>query len=313
MALAADPGLDRPVACGNIAGTVFLEAHMPGVTQLGYLGISVKDLDGWRGYATGMLGLEDVGTNGAGTLLLGMDSHHNRFQLTEDGRDDIGYIGWQTDSPAELAAIAGRLDGASVASRSGTLEECEKRHVSEMIVFEDPNGHRNEVFIDPETTGRKSTRFHAEEQGLGHLVLFVNNLDETMNFYTSLLGFRVSDYVAGRTKLGFLHCNPRHHSIAFGEFPPAKQRIHHFMLQTQEIDPVGRAYDQANAGAAPLVTTLGRHSNDEMVSFYMRNPSGFAVEYGWGAREIDDSCWQVMEYNDGGTLWGHKPVPRTQM
>jgi hypothetical protein len=40
----------------------------------------------------------------------------------------------------------------------------------------------------------------------------------------------------------------------------------------------------------------------------MRNPSGFAVEYGWGAREIDDSCWQVMEYDDGGSLWGHKPV-----
>ena len=27
-------------------------------------------------------------------------------------------------------------------------------------------------------------------------------------------------------------------------------------------------------------STLGRHSNDQMVSFYMSTPSGFEVEYG---------------------------------
>lgn len=281
---------------------------MAGVTQLGYLGISVKELDTWRDYATSMLGLEEAGSNGRGSLLLGMDGHHHRFELSEDGRDDIGFIGWETDSSEELTAISQKLDAAGVAVRPGSTEEREKRRVAEMIVFEDPNGHRNEVFVGPELAKRVDGRFHADDLGLGHLVLFVNNLDETMRFYIDNLGFKVSDYVNGpRNKLGFLHCNPRHHSIAFGEYPQAKQRIHHFMLQTKEIDPVGLAYDHANAGAVPLVTTLGRHSNDEMVSFYMRNPSGFAVEYGWGAREIDDSCWQVMEYNDG-SLWGHKPV-----
>lgn len=283
---------------------------MAGVTQLGYLGISVKDLESWRGYATGMLGLEEAGDAGKGSLLLGMDGYHHRFQLSEGGADDIGFVGWQVDSADDLAAIATRLEAAGIGVTQGTVEETEKRHVRELISFADPDGHRNEVFIGPEKAARtRESRFVADDLGLGHLVLFVHDLDRTMNFYTSLLGFRVSDYVNNaHFKLGFLHCNPRHHSIAFGQFPAAKQKIHHFMLQTREIDPVGRAFDEANSGVAPLVTTLGRHSNDEMVSFYMRNPSGFAVEYGWGAREIDDACWEVMEYNDGGSLWGHKPV-----
>jgi 3,4-dihydroxy-9,10-secoandrosta-1,3,5(10)-triene-9,17-dione 4,5-dioxygenase len=146
--------------------------------------------------------------------------------------------------------------------------------------------------------------------GMGHAVFFVDDLDATMAFYTTLLGFRISDYVTmGRTRLGFLHCNPRHHSLAFLHAPGGRKRAHHFMMQLQDINTMGRTYDVVEAGAAPLLTTLGQHSNDQMVSFYMRNPSGFGVEYGWGGLEIDDACWQVQTL-EGGSTWGHKPAPR---
>jgi len=42
-----------------------------------------------------------------------------------------------------------------------------------------------------------------------------------------------------------------------------------------------------------------------MVSFYLRTPSGFNVEYGWGAREVDDSTWQVQVHT-AGSIWGHQ-------
>jgi hypothetical protein len=82
------------------------------------------------------------------------------------------------------------------------------------------------------------------------------------------------------------------------------------MLQLDSIDTVGRAYDKVVDGAAPLLVTMGRHPNDEMVSFYVANPSQFGIEYGWGARTVDDSCWEVMEYDHTST-WGHKS-PQTQ-
>jgi len=50
-------------------------------------------------------------------------------------------------------------------------------------------------------------------------------------------------------------------------------------------------------------------TNDHMMSFYMRTPSGFDIEYGWGGREVDDSIWQV-QYHTSGSMWGHRPLTR---
>ena len=288
---------------------------MVGVTQLGYLGIGVRDLGEWGNYATNVLGLEVAASSSEGALLR-MDGHHHRFVLTDDGRDDIAFVGWQVDDAPQLAAIAERLQRAGVAVRAGTREEAERRHVRDLITFADPDGYSVEVFVGPELAAapfcspKADTSFLAESQGLGHLVLASSNLERAMCFYTELLGMKVSDYVNLRhTRLGFLHCNARHHSIAFIELAATTKRINHFMLQLDSIDSVGRTYDAIQEGAAPLLVTMGRHSNDEMVSFYMANPSRFGVEYGWGGREIDDCTWQVQQY-ESGDLWGHRPARR---
>jgi hypothetical protein len=54
-----------------------------------------------------------------------------------------------------------------------------------------------------------------------------------------------------------------------------------------------------------IATTLGRHSNDFMTSFYANTPSGFFVEYGWGGRSIDPQNWTAAEMTCGPSLWGH--------
>jgi 3,4-dihydroxy-9,10-secoandrosta-1,3,5(10)-triene-9,17-dione 4,5-dioxygenase len=289
---------------------------MSAVTQLGYLGVGVKDLGEWAAYARETLGLGVAATDSDGTLLLRLDAHHHRFALHEDAHDDIAYSGWQVDTAADLDAIGARLEAAGTDVTRGTAEDAERRRVRGLVKFQDPDCHAVEVFYGPQMAStpfasqKGGTRFVAGAQGLGHFVLAANDLDRTMSFYTEMLGMKVSDYITrGRLKLGFLHCNPRHHSIAFVEFPNAPKRANHFMLQLDDFDAVGRTWDNVQSGAAPVIMTLGRHSNDEMVSFYMRNPSGFGVEYGWGAREVDDSCWQVAQYDITST-WGHKsPTP----
>ena len=59
--------------------------------------------------------------------------------------------------------------------------------------------------------------------------------------------------------------------------------------------PAARSADQL---------TLGRHTNDRMLSFYVRTPSGFSVEYRWGARTVNDRDWQVQLHRTG-SIWGH--------
>ena len=70
----------------------------------------------------------------------------------------------------------------------------------------------------------------------------------------------------------------------------------------------GSAYDIVHENKAPLALTLGRHTNDNMMSFYIYSPSGWWVEYGHGARLIDDADWEPKLYNSP-KIWGHEMLP----
>jgi hypothetical protein len=41
-----------------------------------------------------------------------------------------------------------------------------------------------------------------------------------------------------------------------------------------------------------------------MTSFYMRTPSDFLIEHGWGGREITPG-WQPVELKSVSSFWGH--------
>jgi len=110
---------------------------------------------------------------------------------------------------------------------------------------------------------------------------------------------------AGPTRVAFLHCGPRHHSVAIAQFPAAK-RLHHFMLQVRNLRDVGTTHDLCQDEQVPITAALGYHPNDQMVSFYAQTPSGFQFEFGHGGREIDDDTWQVEVYH-AASVWGHRP------
>ena len=77
------------------------------------------------------------------------------------------------------------------------------------------------------------------------------------------------------------------------------------MFEVCYLDDVGQAYDIALRKPEMIGTTLGRHANDEVTSFYSWSPSKFLVEYGWGGRTIDTANWTPHERTEGPSLWGH--------
>jgi 2,3-dihydroxybiphenyl 1,2-dioxygenase len=200
----------------------------------------------------------------------------------------------------------------------GSAELAGARRVVALITFNDPNGIATEIFYGPLVnfdapfaSPRPITGFETGTQGLGHIVLGVDDLDDSLHFYRDVLGMRISDFiqlsgVAGRRRMAFFHCNPRHHSLAFMAMPKASKRLRHFMLQVKTLDDVGMTYFLCQDQGVPVARGMGRHTNDHMVSFYMQSPSGFEVEYGWGARVVDDSTWQVQQHTRG-SIWGHRP------
>jgi 2,3-dihydroxybiphenyl 1,2-dioxygenase len=151
-------------------------------------------------------------------------------------------------------------------------------------------------------------------QGLGHSVMAIDDADATLRFYRDVLGFRISDFISFEPQPGlalemtFMHCNPRHHSLAFMQRPGAPRRLSHLMIEVGSIDDVGATFSLCEREGVPIAMTLGRHTNDRMFSFYMLAPSGFMIEYGYGGRIVDEATWQVERY-DSASIWGHRRQP----
>ena len=76
------------------------------------------------------------------------------------------------------------------------------------------------------------------------------------------------------------------------------------MVELLSLDDVGQGYDLAQLEEDRVAYTLGRHTNNHVVSFYSQSPSGFFVEYGWGGRVINPTRWQPHETFDGPSFWG---------
>lgn len=290
-------------------------------TQLGYLGLAVSDMAGWVSYAEEILGLSALPAETDGSRLLRMDDHHHRFILEPGAADDLALIGWELRDERNLDALAERLRAAGIAVGEGTRAACAQRRVVRLIQFDDPNGVRTEAYAGPLLdrahafhSPRPLSGFVAGDLGLGHLTITVDSLADSLHFYRDVLGLRMSDWIRPQPERGvesalnlaFLHCNPRHHSLAFWEMRLPK-RLHHFMLQVHDLDDVGQTYYLCQQRGVPIDLSLGRHTNDRMLSFYMKSPSGFDVEFGWGALEIDPATWTVQLHTNGSS-WGHLPA-----
>ncbi len=277
----------------------------------GYVGVRAKDLGDWASYGSGLLGLQRVDKSRA-TLAFRMDDRKQRIIVHADGGEGIGFFGWEVMDAAALDALAGQLENARISVARGARALADERRVKDLIVLHDPQGNRLEIFHGAETTaepfqpGRSISGFRTGPLGLGHVVLNVDTaetIERMTSFYCDTLGFRLTDYYSHPFIARFLHVNPRHHSLAFVQ--SGKNAVHHVMMELFSFDDVGQGYDLALNEDGRVAVTLGRHTSDFITSFYSFTPSGFMVEYGWGARLIDVDTWQAYERKEGPSMWGH--------
>jgi biphenyl-2,3-diol 1,2-dioxygenase len=282
------------------------------ITALGYVGIAARDLGAWQAFAETILGAQVDADEGS--LKLRVDERAWRILIEFGDADDLAYLGWETANADDFAeTLAALADMGVAAHRRPDLAQ--RRGVRELAQFVDPAGIASELYWGATTRLEKPfisptgiSGFVTGNQGLGHAVVAVADPAGYEMFYKRL-GFAVSDYIDMAMgpdmvlPICFMHCNPRHHSLAFAPAPSPKKLLH-LMLQTRTMDDVGLVHDRAVKADVPISMSLGRHSNDLMFSFYMATPSGFEMEYGWGAQVIDED-WHVTRH-DVTSVWGHK-------
>jgi len=289
----------------------------PELKCLGYIGYDVTAPRAWDDFLQSVYGLERRADSTRSTARYRLDGRHHRITTHAARRDRVRYMGWEVASREDLAAFEERLRERGVSVRRASPAQLAERAVQEMIAFEDADGHRMELFFcaaedrAPFRPARPLAGFVTGEGGLGHVVVHCRDVDAAAAWYQEVLGFKLSDYIYwDEARATFMHLNPRHHSLALVNecFGLEGGDFNHLMLEAREMNDVGRAYDIVQARGYPIAFTLGRHTNDDMLSFYLYTPSGHLIEYGYGGRLVDTASWEPKFY-DAPAWWGHHVHP----
>ena len=291
---------------------------MADIKSLGYIQVQTNDIDRWRAFAFGVLGFAKGTGPDESALYLRMDERAARIVVTQGETDEVVTIGWEVRDRPALLRVSETLQSAGVGVKPLPQEEADARRVEEAITFADPTGTTIEVFhgavLDhsPVVTPF-GARFVTGAQGLGHVVLPAIDPNAAFDFYTDVLGFvsrgawRVpAPPQYGPVRIRFLGVNERHHSLAV--CPAARggaPGLVHIMVEVDSLDAVGLALDRVNAEGFQLSSTLGRHTNDKMVSFYVRAPGGWDLEFGCEGMLVDEAFYTAEEIT-ADSYWGHQ-------
>jgi 3,4-dihydroxy-9,10-secoandrosta-1,3,5(10)-triene-9,17-dione 4,5-dioxygenase len=294
------------------------------ISSIGYAVIESTDPDKWLAFGTEVLGMmETPGIGDDKTRYLRCDERPFRFAIVPGTNERLRCCGFEVSDAQSFDELCQKLQAEGIDVRPGSAETAAQRRVTRLVTLQDPSGNEVELYTGAELDYRKflspqgvpafETGVNGN-MGFGHAVLPAPRLSATYEFYTRILGFGDTDYMHFKTSddpadagmgLHFLHVdNPRHHSLALFEAANPTGCIH-LMLEVKTVDEVGYCLDRVLQRKIPVTSTLGRHTNDRMLSFYMMTPGGFPLEFGCEGWQVDWTSYTPTR-STAPSLWGHK-------
>ncbi|MBL4744582.1 MAG: VOC family protein [Cycloclasticus sp.] len=289
-------------------------------SNLGYFVFKSDHLPEWEVFLRDLVGMQISDRSTDEQLVFRMDRQEQRVVIEKGDGDDLSAVGWEFETDEALDEMVEHIKEQNINIVEADQTFCDSRAVKKAYICTDPDGVNHELYfaasIIPMNNSFKSSvmkeGFLADNMGAGHYVANANDIELSLNFYRKVLCMRLSDFIKGEVAPGgpileatFMHTKTgRHHSVACATIPIPK-KLHHFMLQYEDMNDVGLAYERFKESGATFFMGLGHHPNDQMFSFYVQTPSGFGLEIGWGGIIIEENKWEVKTYTQLSD-WGHE-------
>jgi len=128
---------------------------------------------------------------------------------------------------------------------------------------------------------------------LGHAVFMVKDIDRSVEFYTQIMGFKVSDVYPDSMQKGrmvFMRFNNDHHGIGLvgqAKGQSKHQELHHMAFEVSTIDEVLQAREWLEKKGVQ-VDFHGRRRAGCQVSVEFRDPDDHRIEIFWA---MDQVAW----------------------
>jgi 2,3-dihydroxy-p-cumate/2,3-dihydroxybenzoate 3,4-dioxygenase len=175
-------------------------------------------------------------------------------------------LGFSSENAATLNDLKERVGEAGHPVMP--IDDRMKHYVTDGFATVDPNGftlefvYEFQVFAEPPLV-------ELRPRDIVHPFLATPHFDESLAFYTDVLGFLPSDYIAFRS--AFLRGEDRyHHSIAMRR--AEKVELAHIAFMMKSFDHVMRGFARARYKGIPTEPGIVNHSASRSIAFYMEVP-----------------------------------------
>jgi catechol 2,3-dioxygenase-like lactoylglutathione lyase family enzyme len=240
------------------------------VRRIGHATFETPDLERQIAYYTNVLGLTLVERE-KDTAYLASTLDHHSVVLRRGGAAACKRLSFQIAPGTDLAEFERQLSAHGVKSerRSNPAPS-----IKEFVSFDDPKGTGIDVFTDYEAARQEFQANGIVPQKLGHIAFTTTQIQQLVEFYTKVLGFRVSDWMGDF--FVFMRCGPDHHTVNFVQAKGTK--MHHIAFELRDWAHVETACDHLSRNDIRLVWGPGRHGIGHNIFTYHRNPDGQITE-----------------------------------
>jgi catechol 2,3-dioxygenase-like lactoylglutathione lyase family enzyme len=269
------------------------------ITHLRHVDLAVPDYERQLAFYTGTWGLTTVASD-TGIAFLAAAGSPERYvlRLRKDADKRLDLVSFGAASRGDVDALAEHLitSGVPLASEPGPLGT---EGGGYGLRFFDLDGRTIEVSSSVATRQhRRIAEGEPTPVRLSHVVLNGTDPDRTAQWYGDVLGFRVSDTLAGDdlgTVMHFMRCNPRHHSVAFARGPHVS--LHHVSFELRGVDEFMRGTGRVLRSGTRMVWGPGRHLAGANTFAYFLDPHGNTIEYTTELAELDEDAWHPHVYD----------------
>ncbi|MBV9229876.1 MAG: VOC family protein [Chloroflexi bacterium] len=243
------------------------------VAKLGHIALNTPNLESLLAYYTDVLGFSVTERSGDGEVYLSTDVDHHNVILYPGTQTGIRHVAFQLGEGLALRDAESQLRDLGIKVTSMTDAQ---PGIVEILEFADPEGYivqlyqsiaqAPDVLLAPEKPIRP--------QKIGHVALRAQDVQGMAEFYQSVLGFRVSDWMGDF--FVFMRCGPDHHTINFLHSP--QHTMQHVAFQVANWASIESACDHLAKHNISLIWGPGRHGIGHNIFTYHLDPDNNIVE-----------------------------------
>ncbi|WCL53327.1 VOC family protein [Gimibacter soli] len=150
--------------------------------------------------------------------------------------------------------------------------------------------------------------YRPKPRKLGHLVLKVRDIQQSLAFYTEVVGLEVSDWIGSH--MVFLRCGEDHHDLALLQLPPGHvaapegqyPMVEHFSYHVETLDEIREITEMLVARGIPIDRGIGRHGPGGNTFIVFKDPDGNNVEFYSDMIQVTDETPHTPAVWDGGEM-----------